>query len=195
VNLHTTGYQQVPVIDTGREGEVIVAWSGSDQDGSGDGIFGRKLCTDIDTDGICDGEDIFVFSHVDGDRLDCRDPAVTRPLIEWEMGGYDRFRVFIAADPSFAKGTHITSGDQLLEKASWMPGRKKWSRACALAESRNPANPLLYIRVKGIDRDLPKRDPNRKGFSQVVEVNVLTAVPSVIPHRPRPGPGDRWNPG
>jgi len=36
----------------------------------------------------------------------------------------------------------------------------------------DPFSPELFIRVLGVDRDIPKSDPVRKTYSQVVEVDV-----------------------
>jgi len=70
----------------------------------------------------------------------------------------------ISWDPSFPSQKRITSGKKLRTGTSWRPGRKAWRRAC------NQASPNLFVRVFGVDRDLPKGHPDRKTFSDVVEV-------------------------
>jgi hypothetical protein len=47
---------------------------------------------------------------------------------------------------------------------TWTPPVKAWRRAC------DSAGGTLYIRVLGVDRDLPRGSPHRKTYSQVVQV-------------------------
>jgi hypothetical protein len=113
--------------------------------------------------------DVAVILPPDGDPVDCGSPGVraTRPLIRWDPGPYDRFRVQISWDPAFAKGARITSGKELLKKKAWRPGAKTWRRAC------NNAAPYLYIRVFGQDLNIRKKSPIRNVMSEPVEVEPM----------------------
>jgi len=46
VNVYTTGNQDSPDVAARDGGGFVVVWSGADRDGSGFGIFGRRLATD-----------------------------------------------------------------------------------------------------------------------------------------------------
>jgi hypothetical protein len=110
--------------------------------------------------------DVAVIRPVDGDPVDCGSPGVrtTRPLIRWNAGPYDRFRVQISWDPAFAKGTVVASGRELLKGKSWRPAAKAWRKAC------NNAAPYLYIRVFGQDLNIGKKSPIRKVMSDPAQV-------------------------
>ena len=171
VNTYTTNEQRLPSVAADGSGNFVVAWT-SRQDGSGYGVFGQRFCSDLDGDGLCDVEEIVVTSPLEGGTVDCTDPAVIRPVITWSAGNYEKFRVFIAADPSFVTGTVVSSGDRLFSSTSYTPPGKKWKSACKKALSANPSAPVLYIIVFGVDGDVPKSDVNRKTFSQVVQTDV-----------------------
>jgi hypothetical protein len=189
VNTHTTGAQYLPDVAVDDSGRFVVVWQGDGQDGSSYGIFGQRFCAggDDDLDGVCgasdncprapnpaqadlDGDgagdacDVVVTSPSAGGSLDCSDPASIRPLIAWEPGTHDAFRVSVSWVPDFS--SRITSGDTLLRTSSWTPSRKKWRRACANAST------ALYVSVFGVDRDVGKRDPYRKQTSQTVQAAV-----------------------
>ncbi|HXI04129.1 MAG TPA: hypothetical protein VNI57_13220 [Candidatus Saccharimonadales bacterium] len=162
VNTYTTSGQAAPSVATNASGDFMVAWESSDQDGSYLGVFAQPFL----------GRSPALTSPLDGGTLDCGDPRVVRPTFAWDDDGYDRFRVFIGWDPGFGKGLRLTSGDTLLRTTSWTPPRKKWRKACAQALASDPSNPTLYVTVLGVDRDLSKKDPLRKRFSPVVQVDV-----------------------
>jgi len=171
VNTYTTLGQYLPSVGLDGSGGAVVAWSSSQQDGSDAGVFGQRYCADFDGDGLCAGQDIFVTSPHAGDAVDCSNPTVTRPAFLWDAGNYEKFRVFIASDPSFAGGSRVASGDRLLTSTTYTPPPKKWKSACKKALAANPVSPVLYIKVQGVDVDLTKNDANRKTFSQVVRVS------------------------
>jgi len=174
INTETAANQDLPSVGMSPSGQFVVAWNSRFQDGSDYGIFGQRFdCADTDGDGLCDGDDLFVTSPADGDSLDCADPKLSRPTISWGHGNYEKFRVEIGADPGFAKGTAVSSGDRLLSRTNYTLPVKKWRSACARAEAADPNNPVLYVRVSGVDVDLSKQDPNRKTFSQIVSGIVL----------------------
>ncbi|MBI3448156.1 MAG: hypothetical protein HY049_04455 [Acidobacteria bacterium] len=172
VNTYTTGYQGIPSVVMDAAGNFTVAWVDQFQDGESWGVFARQFCNDTDGDGLCDAEDILVTSPIQGAVLDCSSPLLTRPTITWDAGNYDRFRVTVATDPSFAAGTGVTSGSGLLTSTSWTPPGKKWKSACGKAQAANPSSPVLFVRVFGVDLNVSKRDPHRKTFSQVVQAGV-----------------------
>jgi hypothetical protein len=104
-----------------------------------------------------------ITSPSQSDLLDCR-PGAPAPTITWLGGLYDRYRVFVSWDPAFPISERFSSGATLLKMTSWTVPAKKWTRACATAL------PFLYIKVFGVDRDAPRTDPNRKVYSDVVQV-------------------------
>ncbi len=60
VNTYTTGWQSVPAIASSDRGDFVVVWTG--QDGSGYGIFGRRL----DSSGILLGEEFQINTYTTG---------------------------------------------------------------------------------------------------------------------------------
>ncbi|MCG8670876.1 MAG: hypothetical protein MI867_15805, partial [Pseudomonadales bacterium] len=50
VNSYTTGSQYNPSIAAGGDGNFVVAWNSSYQDGSSTGVFAQLMCTDSDED-------------------------------------------------------------------------------------------------------------------------------------------------
>jgi len=173
VNTNTLDGQGLPDVVMTPVGNFTVAWAGYSQDGSGSAVVGRRFtCTDVDLDGICDLQDVVLTSPAALATLDCSDPRTIRPTIEWDAGNFDRFRVFIGSDPGFAKGTRVTSGSTLLKASTYTPPIKKWRSACSKAVRANGLNPILFIRILGVDVDVPKSAPNRMSFSQVVQAGV-----------------------
>jgi hypothetical protein len=127
---------------------------------------------DTDGDGVGDAceSEVYLTSPLDGATLDCRVLArnvLARPLITWGAGEYDRFRAMISWNPNFPTNQRVTSGETLLRKPRWRPSLRKWRRAC------DNAYPYLWIRVFAVDLDVRKSNPNRKTFSNVVQVDVL----------------------
>jgi hypothetical protein len=161
INEFTTGTQWRPAIGMSRTGDFVVAWASQDQDGDDYGVFGRRFLN---------RPTITVLQ--DNDTLDCSDPRTLRPAITWEDYDYDRFKVFMGSDPGFARGTRVTSGDRWIKGKIWAPSRKKWRRVCRKALDADPNNPVLYIQVRGRDRDLGKRHPARVRASPLIQVNI-----------------------
>ena len=162
VNTYTTNYQLWASVASDAEGNFVVTWNSLGQDGSDWGVFGQRFF----------GRSPTLTSPLSGDTVDCSNPRVIRPTLAWDDDGYDRFRVFIGWDPGFGTGHQVTSGDTLLSRTSWTPSAKKWRKACASALAVNPADPVLYVKIFGVDRSLSKSDPARKIYSTVVQVNV-----------------------
>lgn len=149
---HSSGHASVPYF-----GDVIAQiWCGFD----------------FDEDGLCNDGDIILMLPSQGDQLDCSDPRSSRPSFAWEPGNYERFKVHLAADMGFLKQTRVTSGKDFIKRTTWSPSKKKWRRACKKALAANPLNPVLYVRILGRDRDLPKGALYRKTFSQVIQVDL-----------------------
>jgi len=169
VNAYTTSGQFSPSVGVTPAGDFVVAWASNTQDGSGTGVFAQQFCTNADGDGLCDAEDIILTNPLDGGTVDCRTPGLrsSRPLITWDKGNYDRFRVQVAWDPAFPKAQRITSGDALLTSSKWKPGADAWRRFC------NNAGAEGYIRVFGVDLQRGKNHPLRQTFSNEVAASVL----------------------
>ena len=148
------------------DGDFVVAWEGEGT-GDADGIFVQQFSSDTDGDGLCDDQDILITSHFDGSILNCSAPGISRPIVRWSRGNYDRFRAMISGNQNFPKRMRITSGSTLIKKNRWKPGRKLWRRAC------NNEMGSLWIRVFGIDKHLGNKHPNRRTLSQRLEYNVF----------------------
>lgn len=116
---------------------------------------------DSDEDGAGDVCDLTLLEPVAGAVLDCTAGA-PRPVLTWFPYTFDRFKVFIGTTAAFT--TQVTSGDTLLRAPTWTIPGKKWTSLC------NKAGANLYIRIKGVDVDLPKTNPARKTLSATVEV-------------------------
>jgi hypothetical protein len=204
VNTWTTGLQSAPDVAVAGPGDFVVAWQSYGQDLDGYGAFGQRFLIagfcgggDPDGDGVCEDFDncpgaanasqeddnrngvgnacdLALTAPPDGSVVDCSNPALSRPTFTWQPGAYDRFRVVLSPDPAFPAGQRTSSGEDLLSAPSWTPTKKKWGQACRRAASADPADPLLYVRVEGRDRDVPKRDPKRRSESPAI---VLTAQP------------------
>jgi hypothetical protein len=98
------------------------------------------------------------------DVLDCHagDPA---PLLTWHNAQYDKFRVFVSTNPTFAT-QKINSGKKYLTATSYRFSAAKWASICAKATT------ALYIKVLGIDGNVPSSNPLRKLYSPTVPVTV-----------------------
>jgi len=171
VNKYTTDYQSRPSVGVAPSGDFVVAWTSDGQDGSDEGIFSQRFCgnTDTDGDGLCDSEDIIITNPLDGGVVDCRTPGLrsSRPLIKWDKGNYDRFRVQVSWNLAFPKAQRITSGDELLRDSQWKPGADAWRRFC------NNEGGDAFIRVFGVDLQRGKNHPLRKTFSNEIAALVL----------------------
>jgi len=170
VNTYTTSDQSRPAVGVAPTGDFVVAWTSYLQDGYGTGIFAQQfLCPDTDGDGLCNAKDILLTNPLDGGMVDCRTPGLrsSRPLITWDKGNYDRFRVQVAWDPAFPKAQRITSGDVLLKVSQWKPGADAWRRFC------NNAGADAYLRVFGVDLQRGKNHPLRTTYSNEVAAIVM----------------------
>ena len=82
VNSFTSGRQSRPSVASGAAGNFVVVWSSADQDGSGDGVFGRRF----DGGGVAAGPDFPVNSSTAGNQD--RPAAASDPggnvLVAWE---------------------------------------------------------------------------------------------------------------
>ena len=157
VNKHTTYGPSRPKVGIAGSGDFVVAWKRDDQDGSGYEISARQF------------KDIHFTNPLDGGEVDCRTPRLrsSRPLITWDQGSYDRFRVQVSWEPAFPKNQRITSGDELLMLPHWKPGADEWRLVC------NHAGVEIYFRVFGVDLDLDKNHALRKAISDEVAASVL----------------------
>jgi len=202
VNTYTYQNQRYAALDIDAEGDFIVVWEDDTLDGSLRGVFGRLFfgpvtCSlgETDGDGVCEnldncpglynpGQDdadadsvgdlcdVTLTSPLDTDILDCSDPAAIQPTFTWSTAAFDRFKVSMGSSPGFEKGTVVSSGDRLIQTGSYSPPRKKWISACKKALAANPISPVMFIKVFGKDRDLPKSNPGRTTFSETVQVGI-----------------------
>ena len=169
VNTYSTSDQARPSVGVAPSGDFVVAWESNGQDSSATAIFAQRFCPDTDADGLCDAEDILITNPLDGGMVDCRTPGLrsSRPLITWDKGNYDRFRVQVSWNPAFPKAQLITSGDVFLKGSQWKPGADAWRRFC------NHAGADAYVRVFGVDLGVGKNHPLRKTYSNEVAASVL----------------------
>ncbi len=166
VNTETYDYQRIPGVGMNGSGRFVVVWDSFYQDGDASGIFGQRFCSPIDLTAC-----FIVTSPLDGGAVDCSNPTLVRPTITWDPARFDRFRVWLANDPGFLKGTRVKSWDGFKPVLSWTPSVKKWKAACNKALAGDPINPVLFIRVQGRDDDLPKSDPAKFDFTLNVMVD------------------------
>jgi hypothetical protein len=97
-----------------------------------------------------------IIDPLAGAALDCSAGA-TPPTISWTTGAFDKFRVYISWLSSFSK--RVTSGDKLLRTTSWTLTPKSWNAVCSRATT------TIYIKILGVDVNVPKSNPNRKAFT------------------------------
>lgn len=149
------------------------------RDGDGDGVGDTcDSCPadpdpnqeDQNGDGVGDVCDVDLISPTAGAALQCTDPIAVRPLITWFPGQYEEFMVFMAWDPGFARRARVSSGRSLITDSFWTPPQATWWKACRGARKANPGNPVLYIKVRGWDRDRGSRDPFLRTDSTVRQV-------------------------
>jgi len=158
VSKHSSSSRFDPAVGVSGSGDFVVTWwDASGQDGSDSGIFARQF------------KFVHLTNPLDGGEVDCRRPGLpsSRPLVLWDRGDYDRFRVEISWDPAFTKIEQITSGDDLLRRSWWRPEADEWRRFC------NNEGGDAFIRVFGVDLQRGKNHPLRKTFSNEVTASVL----------------------
>jgi len=132
-----------------------------------------ETCNALDDD--CDGvtDDVagpactlFGTAPVEGDVLDCSSPRTIQPTISWNAAQYDKFKVFINTNSGFVAAKGITSGKSLLKTTSWHVPKAAWVSLCRKATNGGG----LFIKIHGIDVDVPAKDPLKRFFSPVVPV-------------------------
>ena len=161
VNAFTTNYQAQPTVALRGTGDFVVTWSSYAQDGSLGGIVAQRFAPTFT-----------VTSPRASATLSCHPPILQGPRISWDAAGYDVFRVLLSPVPGFLKGALVTSGTKLLKSPSYMLTPTKWQSACSKALIADPNNPILFIEVFGVDKNLPKSDVNRKKFSPAIQITV-----------------------
>ena len=119
---------------------------------------------DLDGDGHGDVCDLTVSGPLGGAVIDCT-PSAPPPIVRWSGGPYDKVQAQISWDATFRKGTRIAS-PQLVGITSYVPTPTQWQKTC-----RSNAS-ALYIRLLGVDLQLPKKDPARKTISDTTQVTV-----------------------
>jgi S-layer homology domain len=121
VNTYTTGSQSLPAVAMNRAGRFVVVWSGSGQDGDGEGVFGQIY----DDNGGAIGGEFQVNTYTTGDQTR---PAVAMNftgdfVVVWESAGQDGDGLGVMARRYDAAGTPVggeipvntfTTGDQKL---------------------------------------------------------------------------------
>jgi hypothetical protein len=137
-----------------------------DRDGVGDacdncGRLSNPDQADFNDNGRGDACDVTLTAPTV--KIDCS-PGATAPTFTWLPGPYDRFKVFVTRSPDSA-ATTPASGDKWLTGTSWIPSPNRWQRLCQRAQ------PFLFIKVLGQDRDQPSDSPDRRRFSEVVMVS------------------------
>ena len=136
--------------------------------------------SDIDNDGIgdaCDssiGSGLDFTSPTDGSMIDCSDPAVTQPTFMWGATNFDQFQVLMGNNPAFPKGTATKSGKfGKITTNFYTPPAKKWLSACKKTLLGDPNDAVMYVQVKGIDKDVSSSSPLRTGDSPVIMLDVM----------------------
>ncbi|MBI3450233.1 MAG: hypothetical protein HY049_15130 [Acidobacteria bacterium] len=161
VNTYTTNYQSFPAVALRSTGDFVVTWGSYFQDGDSGGIFAQRFAPTFT-----------ISSPRASATMSCHPPILQGPTIAWDAAGYDVFRVLLSPVPGFLKGAVVTSGTKLLKSPSYTLTPTKWSSACSKALTADPNNPILFIEVFGVDKNLPKSDVNRKKFSPAIQVTV-----------------------
>lgn len=173
VNGFSTGTQERPAVAADASGDFVVVWQSYVGYYSPYGVFGRRFnCADPRGDPSCDGDDLRLDVPWPGGSLDCSRSPVFWPTFRWYPGAYDAFRVEISPEPTFPKKRRVTSGDRLLDTATWTPTSRQWDLACRNAYRVRPGSPKMYIRILGVDSDLPKKNRDRKIYGPPTKVSV-----------------------
>jgi len=131
-----------------------------------------EVCDAIDNncngfvDDAIGGCTLFVTAPLAGGVLDCTSPSTLQPTITWNNAQYDKFKVSIGTNSAFTKGTFVTSG-KAISTSSWHATVKAWSKICAKAVDGG----TLFLRIQGIDTNVPNSNPLKKFFSPIVQVS------------------------
>jgi hypothetical protein len=137
----------------------------SDSDSVGDACdscptVANPTQADVDQDGTGDACDLTVSTPVIGQVLSCT-PGAPPPTVNWVPFVYEKFKVYVSTDPAVPKGHRVSNG-KATRSSSWSIQPGKWKKIC------NMPGQTVYIEVMGIDLDVPKKSPSRKGYSAVV---------------------------
>jgi hypothetical protein len=123
-----------------------------------------EVCDGLDNncDGVTDeGCGFRILSPQDGAVLDCR-PGASPAVVTWDPSTFDRFRLQLASLADFSNAISAGFTRDTMDSLA----RGPWARACAAAD------PFLFLRVFGQDRDVARGDPGRTAFTPVVRVTV-----------------------
>jgi len=139
---------------------------GGDQDGSACTRPGtirgcEGISTFVDDPNSADPNDMIEIPGIDGQCV-----RTGPPTFEWSQNTYDLYRFYLSWDANFTKRNTINSGKHLLGRQFWAPTRKQWRRAC------NNANPSLFLKMMGLDKNAAKGSPSRRTVSAPVQVDV-----------------------
>jgi len=161
VNTYTTNSQYIPAVALRSSGDFVIAWTSYQQDGSVSGVFAQRFAPTFT-----------LTAPKASSTLSCHPPILVGPTFAWDTAGYDVFRVLMSPVPGFLKGAVVTSGTKLLKSSTYLVPTTKWQSACSKALTADPNNPILFIEVFGVDKNLPKSDLNRKKFTPSIQVTV-----------------------
>ena len=108
VNTHTTSDQQNPAVATDGSGDFVVTWESTGQDGSVEGVFGRRF----DSSGAPQGTDFQVNAYTTSSQTA---PALAARklgdfVVTWESNGQDGSNGGVFAR-RFACAASCTAGD------------------------------------------------------------------------------------
>jgi len=73
--------------------------------------------------------------------------------------------VSIGTSAAFTSGTFVSSGKKAVTTSFWHVKVKAWTTICKKATDGGP----LFIRILGVDVNVPTSNPLRKFFSPVVQ--------------------------
>jgi hypothetical protein len=155
---------QTTACDDNCPGDANPTQIDADQDGFGNACDNCPQVlsddqADSDADGTGDACSLTVVDPNIGEILNCQTGAIP-PTLRWLPDVYDRFKVFVGNDPAFTM--KVSSGDTLLRGTAWRIPAKKWKTICRWPGSS------VYIRVKGVDLQIPAGRPGRTTTSTAI---------------------------
>ncbi|PKN57429.1 MAG: hypothetical protein CVU56_10535 [Deltaproteobacteria bacterium HGW-Deltaproteobacteria-14] len=170
-NVETSGLQDFPAVAFGPDGAAVVAWQSAEQDGSGYGIYLRKL----DANGVPSGDEVRVNTQVD---LDQTGPSVA------VAGGGDRMTVCWSSFGQDAQGSLGVYCQVMVYTSLAKLGAEVLVNAVKAGEQRNPAVAYLATGDIAVAWDSEGVDSDR--FA--VQVRKLTSLglsngPRVVANR------------
>jgi len=171
VNVETDGMQDEPAVAFGTDDTAVVAWQSANQDGSGYGVYVRKL----DGNGVPTGDELLVNTQVDLDQ--------TNPSVAVNAGG-DRLTICWS---SFGQDAQGTTGAycQVMDYATLAKlGAEVRVNGITAGEQRNPVATYLATGDIAVGWDSEQVDSDR--FA--VQVRKLTSLglsngPRVVANR------------